>query len=700
LKQQIQALNWKMPRQALEKITASAPKLFAKCLLFGFSSRDYFGISFFKLLQKIAHHVTFFAFDWGDSELATFEWLENIFGPAENISENNSQKTSTAQANFILVDDPIDAATYIQALLSPAKIQGNTGIICPSPSFATLVAHHLETAQIPFHNGFPRPISTSRDNLAFAWHRWQVKNDLKSFICFCNFLQHLEPNLLPQDIDIGKILIKIFNNYPSLHVQDLTNFSENPCLKNVLEHYPMLDESGSFHEFSQKTGRIIPEIMEAAKHFLQDFQVTKKAFLDYAFHLHFESKPDISSPASIFLLDPFSASQLQFDKMIIFSQNTSNSTPFPISSLQAKGMHYIAIKSNVSQEFMECYSLYTGKNLDTNAIQSVYLSSKKITQNNSKQYDFLRKIHKIRNNEHSVFGAFEYMIPEIQNYSLPITAIERAYSDPEEIWYRYILKNDYPQLSFEKSKFEGILTHYFLHWPHDVLPSFHELQRHIALQKQHFQQKFSNISPQILLQEAIGSSETKASIMAKKLTTFETFPFIINEVDLHASTTLSKGISLPLHGRIDCILSLYPFRKTFHKDNAQNNMLIVDFKTGTTSQSDLQKLVKKFTSLPQSLTGLQLVLYGLMLRTLGYQHIQLLILNGDPYDHAEPLHLDMITSGENFKFIQKYSKTLLNDGIFGYSQSHPFGKTYFSPPIAILPPKNEAIQSKRKQLFS
>jgi hypothetical protein len=463
----------------------------------------------------------------------------------------------------------------------------------------------------------------------------------------------------------------------------------------------MLNENGPFHEFSERMEHIIPEIMEVARHFPRDFQVTKKAFLDYVFHLYFESKPsiDASSHASIFLLDSLSASQLQFDKIIIFSQNTSNSTPFPVSSLQAKDMHYIAIKSNVSQEFMECYFLHRGKILDANAIQSICLPLKETLQNNPKQYDFLKKIHEIRNDAHSNFGAFEYTIPEIQNYSLPVTAIERAYSDPEEIWYRYILKNDRPQLSFGKSKFEGILTHDFLHWPHNIFPSFQEFQRHIALKKQHFRQKFSNILPKTLLQEAIGSSEAKASIMAKKLTTFEAFPFITNEVDLHVPIMLSDGISFPLHGRIDCILSSYPFRKIFHKDNALNNILLIDFKTGTTSQSDLQKLVKNFTSLPQSLTGLQLVLYGLMLRTLGYQHIQLLVLNGDPYDHAEPLHLEMITSSENFKFIQKYLKILLNNGIFGYRQLHPFGKTYFSPPIAILPPQNEVIQSKRKQLF-
>jgi hypothetical protein len=225
-------------------------------------------------------------------------------------------------------------------------------------------------------------------------------------------------------------------------------------------------------------------------------------------------------------------------------------------------------------------------------MQSMGLSFKEISQNDFKQYNSLKRIYKIRNDEHSIFGAFEYTIPEIQNYSLPITAIERAYSDPEEIWYRHILKNDRPPLLFEKRKFEGILTHDFLHFPSNVFPSFREFQGHITLRKQYFLQKFSNILSQTLLWEAIGSSEAKALTMAKKLTAFEVFPFIINEIDLRAPITLSDGTALPLHGRIDCVLSPHPFRKTFHRDNAQNNILLIDFKTGTTAQSDLQKFHK------------------------------------------------------------------------------------------------------------
>jgi hypothetical protein len=88
-----------------------------------------------------------------------------------------------------------------------------------------------------------------------------------------------------------------------------------------------------------------------------------------------------------------------------------------------------------------------------------------------------------------------------------------------------------------------------------------------------------------------------------------------------------------------------------------------------------------------------------MIRTLGYKNIQLLILNGDPYDNTDPVHLNAIIDSENFKFIQNYLKTLLIDGIFGYNEANPFTKTHFSPPIATIPLNLEIIQAKRKKFL-
>ncbi|MDR0418093.1 MAG: PD-(D/E)XK nuclease family protein [Puniceicoccales bacterium] len=701
LEQHIQALNWKIPRQALEKITANLPKLFKKCILFGFSPRDHLRNSFLKLLQKIVHHVTFFVFDWEDPEWVTSKLLENFFGPCENICKNTPGNSLIFQTNFAIVDDSLDAVTHIQRLISSQITSEKIGIICPSPSFAALVAHHLKASQIPFHSEFPMPTFSSRDNLVFAWCQWQMKNNWESFVSFCNFLQYYDPNLFPQGIDICKILNEAFDAYPAMHTQDLADFSKNLCLKNIVKSYPMLPENGPFHEFSQKTSPVIPEIVKLNQCFPRNFYVTKKAFLDYVRNYYFESKPSSHGtyPASIFLLDFPSATHLQFDKIIIFFQDISSFACFPIPSLQAKNIYHIAIKSSIAKGFMECYLIHRGKILDVNEMQSIYFPQKKNLQNHCKQYALLRKIHQIRNDSHSDFGIFEYTLPEIQCYSLPITAIERAYSAPEEVWYRHILKNNHRQLLFEKNKFEGILTHNFLHYSDYFFPSFKQFQQHIALKKQYFRQKFASILSQMLLLETLESAEEKASIIAKKLTAFERFSFIIHELDLCTPTTLSEGISIPLHGRIDCILSQYPFRKTFHEDNAKNNTLLIDFKAGTTSQNDLQNLIKKFTNLPQSLAGLQLVLYGLMLRTLGYKNIQILALNSDPYDRTEPIPLDAIIVNENFDFIRKYLKTLLVDGILGYGEPHPFGKTYSPSPITTLPPHVKAIQNKRQRIF-
>jgi hypothetical protein len=179
----------------------------------------------------------------------------------------------------------------------------------------------------------------------------------------------------------------------------------------------------------------------------------------------------------------------------------------------------------------------------------------------------------------------------------------------------------------------------------------------------------------------------------------DTFSFLASEVDLKSIVTLENGTVIPLYGRADCILSEFLFRKQFHRDNASNRILVIDLKTGSTTQSDLLKLAEPLSDLPTSLAGLQLVLYGLILENLGYKNIQLLISNADPYDRGEPIALRTITQSENFPFIQNFLKKLFKDGIFGYGEKNPFLQGHFSAPIPVIPPENKIIREKRKKLF-
>lgn len=172
-----------------------------------------------------------------------------------------------------------------------------------------------------------------------------------------------------------------------------------------------------------------------------------------------------------------------------------------------------------------------------------------------------------------------------------------------------------------------------------------------------------------------------------------------SECDLRSTFSLEDGTTVPLHGRADCILSQFPLRRQFHKGNADNRLLVIDFKTGSATQSDLQKLAKPFTALPPSLSGLQLVLYGLILENFGYKNIELSILNGDPYEQPEPIALRSITQSENFSFIKNFLKNLIVKGIFGYGENNLFLGRHFPSPIAAIPPNNAAIREKRKKLF-
>jgi hypothetical protein len=206
-----------------------------------------------------------------------------------------------------------------------------------------------------------------------------------------------------------------------------------------------------------------------------------------------------------------------------------------------------------------------------------------------------------------------------------------------------------------------------------------------------------DLNPGLPLQEVLDS--TIAYILAEKITQFDAYSFMASEIDLRSTVHLRDGSPITPYGRADCILSEMPFHRQFHRDNAQNHLLVIDLKTGATSQSDLIKLAKPTPHLPNSLTGLQLVLYGLILENIGYKFIKLLILNGDPYDQGEPIELRAITQSENFVFIENFLKKLLIDGTFGYGEKNPFLRSHFTPPIATIPPENAVIQEKRRKLF-
>ncbi|MDR1435271.1 MAG: PD-(D/E)XK nuclease family protein [Puniceicoccales bacterium] len=699
LGQQIALLRWTSPDQALKKMIPMAQATFSTCILYGYSSRENYSSDFLTLIKKISQNVLFFAFDRGDQERDTFEKLEAHFGKGENIYKN----VENHETHFSIVGDSIDGARYCGALISDVDKTKTVAVVCSSDVCAKLVAHELSTRNIRHHNGFQMSTADPGDHFIFAWYSYQLFGDLEHFLFFLDLVALEDPPRLSGNY--YAYLSHLFHRYPIHSIERLAPSIEDPQIVEILRSYPLLPEGGPMDEFVRKTIPLIPEIGAQTHHFHSNLPVRKEAFLEYALAVYGNAKPSRKEPfyAPIFIGDPYSATQFHFDHLILLGKDIAKNnetaeddlgTLFPF--LSADTIHLIAEKNNIPTHFAQQYQAIHRQILNPQAIQLLVKSFTICDEIDPKKYECLGQINGQRSDESSDFGSFEYVREEGEILSLPITAIERAFTDPEEIWYRHVLKNDRPLLQFDGTKFAGIFTHQFLKWPSEIRPSLEAFKAHITQKQRQLQGTLSKYSPGLLLQKAMEVGD--AYVLAEKIAQLDTFPFLVSEVELRSAVFLD-GRAIPLHGRVDCILSKFPFRKQFHGDNGSNSILVIDLKTGSTTQGDLLKLMKPFSDLPVSLAGLQLVLYGLILENLGYKNIQLLICNADPYDRGEPITLRAIEQSENFPFIQNFLKKLLGNGIFGYGEENPFLQGHFPAPIATIPPKNRIIREKRRKLF-
>jgi hypothetical protein len=706
LAQQCADFRWVRPRQALQKMIAAAQPTFEACVLWGYSLANPLQLDFLEFVKKISKNVIYFTFNRSDGERNTLGALETTFGRAQNV-ENISQKEEIFSTKFSIMGDSVDVARYCSTSLAAAEIAGTAAIICSTDAHAQLAAHELDALRMPYHSGFSRKIFDATDSAVFAWYQLQVYGNFEYFLQFLDIIRTQNPS--PFSGDDYKYLSFLFHRCPIDSVERLTPQIEDPQINGILVRYPLLPARATVHEFVQKTTQILPEIREKISHFPFDFTVQKGAFLEYALAVHRAAKPPAKEPffCPIFIVDMATATRLHFEHIIVFCDKTDPNGAtapdnfenlFPL--LSAKNLHLIAEKNNIPIYFAQQYKNIHRQILDAPAIQVLSrFFVPPATNCDPTPYEILRKINAQRNNKLENFGPFEYTAGglDMENLSIPVTAIERAFTDPEAIWYRYVAQNDRPPLRFEKQKFDGIFTHSLLHWPGETRPTLEAFRAHIAQKQKHRQDILEQFSPGLLLRDALNGEDPY--ILAEKIVQWEDFPFMASECDLQSSFSMGDGTTIPLHGRADCILSQFPFHRRFHKDNTDNRLLVIDFKTGSATQSDLLKFAKPFTALPPSLSGLQLVLYGLILENFGYKNIQLLILNGDPYERPEPIVLRSITQSENFPFVRNFLKNLIVKGIFGYSENNSFQGKHFSSPVAIIPPNNAVIREKRKKLF-
>ena len=689
---ELRRLGWITPEQFIHHQNWGKffpQKFFQHFLLFGLTASDslYLGEPFSQLCKTIAKQVSFFAFDPKNDALPMHKTLEKNWDTVVVLRSSLQNASCAAEKNFSIVDG--DANTYIAQSLSQKQFPNTsistetTAVICFTEVDAARIAHALQKQNLPFLNGFRAQTSSLQDNFVAAWLYWQRTEHLEGFIDFYTAWQRLQPTL-PQKKPIREILSEAFAHHPTRDINILRqNLPLHIC--EFLQNYPLLPQEGLLGAFTENTEPIFPDIF---KKFPADYVTTKSAFLDFIEIAHHSRTPlpYVSCKTSIYLLDLTSVRLLSFNRIIVFLGNE-----VPEKSLEAlrilstPRVDFLTERTSLSSVFSLLYQQMTGTILSSGRETAITVHCRQ--NENRSNFPELERIQQERTDPQKAPSAFAYT-RKTECIRLPATAIEHAYAHPESVWYHYILKNAPTTLDFEPQKWAGIWTHQLLAFPSTTLPELREMRALIQTQAL----ELMSVTPR---KSVFQNAVTDALRIAEKLGTITEYPHLTSEVDLQAPLRLSDGTEIPIYGRADAILSRHPFRNNFHPENAQNDLILIDYKTGATDTRDLKKLAKKYTRLPDNLTGFQLVLYGWMLRTMNYKNIQLLILNPDPYAPVEPISLDSILDGDNQLFFEHYLCSLLIEGVFGYELQSPFVSCSFMPPIAEIAPNKEILQEQK-----
>ena len=664
---EIRRLNWITPKEFLLKHRNNTKKIFHHCLLFGYSSHSTYDNFWLQFLKQICHDICYFSFDYGDSELPIFERLESLFGeglPCYDGQNHFSQKHFTA-----VQGDPLH---YALSVLSKEK---SCAMICFSETDAAIISEKLNQRGIAHHDYFRHLVHSEQTLFFYAWYHWQQDLSIDSFCKFYTL------NQKKSTIDIYKLFADVFSKYPTNNFETLIQNIKNQELTSFLNVYPLLPQNGPWSQFINSITHVAPEIFENYRNlFPEDYPVTKPAFLKLIQSIYDYNRQHSNEPffSPIYIIDPLSASQLHFDIAFIFFNNDTAIDTFTsqfLSNIDSEKCYFLS--------HLPCATFCKNLNATFNCAQE-------IIENNPQKFLELQQAQKERADPENLSSEFAYNFNE--TITLPATAIERAYVNPEEIWYRYVAKASRETLKFEPLKYLGIFTHQYLAWKHSHFPTYDELKNNIAEKFDQNIKNFSSTLPNTLLERSLNT--TSALRIARKLCTIENFPYISSEINLNSTVVLSDGSRILCYGRADAILSQLPFRNTFHQNNSENAIVVVDYKTGATAQNDIAAFTKPFQRLPLSLSGIQLILYGLILRSIGYKHIQLLIIDTNPYTSSDSITLDQALS-ENLPFIERYLKTVILHGQLGYTTINPFSKTSFTRPIAEIPPSNDIILAKK-----
>ncbi len=312
--------------------------------------------------------------------------------------------------------------------------------------------------------------------------------------------------------------------------------------------------------------------------------------------------------------------------------------------------------------------------------------------------DQLHIAHSSRRDPSLPFNAYSFCLyPEdALTLILPAKAWEAFFQSPSSVWFQHILRVEKwlrPNETPASALLIGTWVHDWLTLPSGSksvdlkAPSF--LLKYVSQKAQqaliHLRAIYQAAG--IALHPRLVDDWKKAQSVALDLAQAVEAsgrPFVVSEWSLPDSSTflLPQGSSLVLRGRMDAIVSPSPIDLSQPAVYNKTPLWILDFKTGKTPPLSLAKVQKDGT-------GLQIALYALALRSLGFQQVYCSVVR--PKEALEPQLC--LTDLDELEEIYSKMEALLQKGTFGL-QPLPYTTSQSPYPIAFLPIPDSILEAK------
>jgi hypothetical protein len=298
-----------------------------------------------------------------------------------------------------------------------------------------------------------------------------------------------------------------------------------------------------------------------------------------------------------------------------------------------------------------------------------------------------------RRNVNTAFDEYSYIMDVKNDSCVACKTVEVLLKNPAIAFYDHVLKlenvNSSMDMEIGRKIFLGSFIHELLNISKrcqviPILEQFYsKIDWKIQLTWKEIMSAYSaaEISVDYTIFESFSFAKYVAYKFAEKIVSLG-FKFMKTEVDIPICVVLiDEFVELKLAGRIDCVLSDDNFDA-----NRSADVSIYDFKTGNHEMLNSEKISSQLSEY----IGVQLYMYGLIYKRLGYENVKVQILRHD-CQIFPAIDMNLFFSESN-RIFSKLS-TIIRTGVLGEKEIK-FGSGLANLPIATITLPGEIIKQK------